>query len=171
MQLLRIILFYFTCVHLCIFECLLCLYIKWIAYCGSRSKVWKPLVKNSSNLHTTCHLSVTLQKHFDYINWSNFSVIFYDSGYGWIKEGIGDKCLVLSANTGLWQDSNPESIDLWVVLLVAALMLLTKMVADPGIWDQPPDSQYYTSLSRFTATSPVSQIPILSRIYRCVSHG
>lgn len=37
-----------------------------------------------------------------------------------------------TADKGLWQDSNPENLDLWVVLLATALMLPPKVAADPG---------------------------------------
>lgn len=161
MQLLRIILFP-MCIFVYIWVFILCFYVKWIAYCGSRSKVWKPLIKNSSHLCTAYHLSVTLQKHSDCINGINFSVIFYDSGSSWIKDDIGDKCLVWShSRQGTVTEFKSRKSGSVGCALGGYSNASDKAGGRSRAWDQPPDSQYYRSLFQFTVTSLVSQSPIL----------
>lgn len=122
------------CIFVFIWVFILYFYVNELLIMGQDRNFENHWLKNSSHLCTAYHLSVTHQKHSDCINRINFSVIFYDSGSSWIKDDIGDKCLVRSrSRQGAVTEFKSRKSRSVGCALGGYFNALTKLVVDLGL--------------------------------------
>lgn len=114
--------FYLRSICFCVQMYLQCLSV-W--HYGSISKVWEPLVKtNNSHLLTTYHVPGTLQKHFDYIKWTNS---FLREKLLWLLF-TAEKEETITQQINGWKGFQQRKAVCWA----SNLRILTKRTEGPG---------------------------------------